>query len=429
MGVPRGSWAVALPVVWLATELPIATAHGAVAGRPKPEVRRGSILAAPQTARWAVHWPNALPVAIAPRRTMSFATSGSYQRPIIGGEPSTGATDEAVVALTIAGQVYCTGTLVAPRLVVTAGHCVDASNGPLTDVRVFFGATLASGGSPSLPGGGGQGVFIPVVGGGPHPQFDDTTYDNDIGVLRLAMDGPATVASLPADPPSPLTVGLPLRLVGYGVTTAADRDSRASAGLRRTVATTVTGVDVRTIAYGTSSENTCYGDSGGPSFAVDEVGVERLVGVTSTGDADCSVFGVNTRVDAFLAGYLRPLLPAVREPSCSGGDECVERCRYPDPDCPARCALDELCETRCAADPDCIGVCVADGVCQSVCGPQDPDCPAALVARGGGACGVADGPRPWPTAVGLWALLVGGWAGARRRRRSRQSKVCNQAAG
>lgn len=42
---------------------------------------------------------------------------------------------------------------------------------------------------------------------------------------------------------------------------------------------------------------TCFGDSGGPSFWVDEEGNETVVAVTSTGDAQCVATGLNYRVD------------------------------------------------------------------------------------------------------------------------------------
>ena len=47
----------------------------------------------------------------------------------------------------------------------------------------------------------------------------------------------------------------------------------------------------------TGDEGTCYGDSGGPAFWVDEKGQEILVGITSWGDTPCVATGFNYRVD------------------------------------------------------------------------------------------------------------------------------------
>jgi secreted trypsin-like serine protease len=45
------------------------------------------------------------------------------------------------------------------------------------------------------------------------------------------------------------------------------------------------------------NEGTCFGDSGGPIFYVDDQGLEVLVGVTSWGDAMCMANGFYYRVD------------------------------------------------------------------------------------------------------------------------------------
>ena len=42
---------------------------------------------------------------------------------------------------------------------------------------------------------------------------------------------------------------------------------------------------------------TCFGDSGGPSYWVDDEGNEIVIAVTSTGDAQCIATGLNYRVD------------------------------------------------------------------------------------------------------------------------------------
>jgi secreted trypsin-like serine protease len=55
-----------------------------------------------------------------------------------------------------------------------------------------------------------------------------------------------------------------------------------------------TGFDVYKAVF---EGGTCFGDSGGPSFWVDDDGNEIVVAVTSTGDAQCVATGLNYRVD------------------------------------------------------------------------------------------------------------------------------------
>ena len=60
-----------------------------------------------------------------------------------------------------------------------------------------------------------------------------------------------------------------------------------------------------TFQFGSSSKNTCSGDSGGP--AIESInGVDTVVGTTSYGDQNCTQLGVDMRVDAnraFISQY------------------------------------------------------------------------------------------------------------------------------
>jgi hypothetical protein len=69
-----------------------------------------------------------------------------------------------------------------------------------------------------------------------------------------------------------------------------------------------------------SPSQPCDGDSGGPAFATIG-GVEVVVGVTSSGDAQCSQGGHDTRVDAYTS-FLSPWLRATAEGAAGPGDRC-----------------------------------------------------------------------------------------------------------
>jgi secreted trypsin-like serine protease len=55
-----------------------------------------------------------------------------------------------------------------------------------------------------------------------------------------------------------------------------------------------------TFQYAEPDTSACSGDSGGPALYRDPDGTSLVVGVTSYGDATCTSYGVDTRVDVFL---------------------------------------------------------------------------------------------------------------------------------
>src|SRR5262245_46049435 len=116
---------------------------------------------------------------------------------IVGGSDDD--ADPGVVALLDHGAVACSGTLVSARAVVTAAHCLLEP--PQT---VFFGA------DPALGGGA-----VPVADVRPHPDYDEVSGANDIGMLALAGDGPAVPSAVFAGPLDDSFIGMPLRLVGF----------------------------------------------------------------------------------------------------------------------------------------------------------------------------------------------------------------------
>jgi len=67
---------------------------------------------------------------------------------IVGGQRDTVHTNVGLVRFTTAdGRFRCSGTLIAPTVVLTAGHCTE---GPATDVYVSFDTDLAL--DPLAPG-------------------------------------------------------------------------------------------------------------------------------------------------------------------------------------------------------------------------------------------------------------------------------------
>jgi V8-like Glu-specific endopeptidase len=251
--------------------------------------------------------------------------------------------DAAVVALTSAGALVCTGTLVAPRFVLTAAHCVVRS--AASEVRV--GADVDA---PAR--------VVPILGARVHPDYDPFERTNDVAIVALAEPVDDVVPATPMRAPNDaLVAGAPLRLVGFGATSGGGRPGSKHQG-----ATVIQRVSSLDFVFQGRPSQTCAGDSGGPAFVVVE-GREVLAGVTSGGDATCTEFGRDVRVDAIASTFLDQASSAVRDRRGALGDACffAEECASgacepsaDDPElrfCTARCESDRDCSngTRCTA--------------------------------------------------------------------------------
>jgi secreted trypsin-like serine protease len=203
-------------------------------------------------------------------------------------------------------QWRCSGTLIAPRLFLTAGHCVEA---PVAHVEIWFDADVESG----EPGNGwpddGE------VGGEPflHPDYDpDAFWLHDLGVVVLddAVDVPA-YGKLPALDLLDQFKRRQARdkawftAVGYGVQrafpTAAEwkeHDEKIRMVARPKliqIDTGFTGDGSLVLSNNARTGGTCFGDSGGPDFLRDSLVV---AGVTSFGQGwACGGTGGVYRVD------------------------------------------------------------------------------------------------------------------------------------
>jgi MYXO-CTERM domain-containing protein len=278
----------------------------------------------------------------------------SVQQPIVDGTTSASGAHPATVFLWLGGGL-CTGTLIAPRVVLTANHCLQG----VSAVEVYFGNDPQS----------SSGTWIPSVNLRRHPA-------TDIAVIGLARDAPTEPIALYRDPITPADVGRQTLIVGFGETGGA-----GAAGIKREGVTPIHSLQSDVVFVGQTGSKTCYGDSGGPTF-LDDRGERFLIGVTSFGTSqDCNT-GLSGQIRADLhTSWIESYLSEFADPTCGRDNQCAQGCDGPDPDCP--CAADGFCSALCknflTEDPDCVG-CAADGVCRTDCPVPDIDC-----------CGIADG--------------------------------------
>lgn len=221
-----------------------------------------------------------------------------------GGQPDEGRHPNVGALLTADDEPFCSGTLVAPRVVVTASHCVAYGAQAFGDeARVTFSASAAPGSNPTVLTGEYR----------LNPAFRPNNFQNDVSAIVL--DAPLTGVD-PAELPEQGELDdlrragdlrrAALTVVGYG-----SQQLTVAPGVGPVFAY----LDERWYAVGQFMKldktrlqmaqqqprglaGACYGDSGGPTFLGegDDEGT-TVLGVTSSGDAPCLAVNVVSRAD------------------------------------------------------------------------------------------------------------------------------------
>lgn len=221
-------------------------------------------------------------------------------QPVIGGAAAPAGKWPDTAAILWSGEQACTGTLIAPNLVVTAGHCVL---GGAPD-HVLVGASRLS--APE------EGQTLAIQKWVEYPS-SQSTVDAAILILAEPATGiePRAIASGWAK--LDIVNGAPVQLVGFGTI---DKDGSVSTDALMEATTTITDYNCSMSAgcstgakpdgelgAGGMGVDTCPGDSGGPVYLLTDYGT-FLTGITSRGyDTNqyaCSEGGIYERPDKIL---------------------------------------------------------------------------------------------------------------------------------
>ena len=347
--------------------------------------------------------------------------------PITNGTKVTGNEYPTTVALALPNvwgvgyRAFCTGTLISPTWVLTAGHCVyhcsddnywEYIENEIPYAKVLFGNSQSSYTSA-----------YEIAEAIPHPQFQcsPSVMRNDIALVRLKKKVPSTVAkpTLPMPPSLDVSVaevdstgGVTATTVGFGQTDYYVDDSSgvkyktthrlyAYCPLSGSRSKNCSGYYTSTRGFmyiDGSKSDTCHGDSGGPTF-INRKGTDYVAGVTSFGFGACNSISGFTIVSNYYDFISQHVTDISGTENCTNGkdDNFDGLTDCEDPQCAfvARCQVEnctngiddndnnliDCADPQCSEAPTCVPENCTNGQDDNKNGLTDCDDPQCADAR------------------------------------------------
>jgi hypothetical protein len=269
--------------------------------------------------------------------------ANAFANPIVNGELETEFPSTVALGGRFGENAFssCTGNLITPKIILSAGHCGEDL--PIELVlqfgEAFFGNSVAE--------------IDYAVGFSDlniHPDYEElegtlggSLGAYDFGLLVLQEEAPIQPTLFRTEPLSEEHIGTDLISVGFGITGADQNDS----GVKRSAALTLDELDEMFIISNSNTNannaNICSGDSGGPMFFFDEeLGEYVQWAVHSWGDQTCQITSGSTRTD-LVADWIFETIESVHGTT----DMCEINGYYDDDECTEM----DICQ---AIDPACI---------------------------------------------------------------------------
>ncbi len=215
----------------------------------------------------------ALSFAVPLNPTTPALTLGAVAPAMINGSPLWGPMYPEVVRVRSL-KTRCTAVIVGPRAILTAAHCVKATDGSFMHRGERYEVKLVA-----------------------SPHYQGERHDLALGVTDRPIAG-ATYATLG----SGVRAGDAIDMVGYGCTEpgGGGKKGELRLGTSRVVAFAKT---FFMVARAPGGGAVCYGDSGGPVF-VRKNGARRLVGIIARGDIEDTSYVISLEA-ARSRGFLK----------------------------------------------------------------------------------------------------------------------------
>ena len=245
-----------------------------------------------------------------PNAAPQVGSTSDQRSPVVGGAASSRTDWPWLVALAIhysgrAPYMYCLGTLLGPRTVLTNAVCTTPFR-DTKEIRVVTAKAYEESQDYS------KGILVSKMY--VHPSYSPATVENDIALLELKEPLPppyVTISRVRTSDPAPdalvkvaAITETQFEILEAKIPIAADEECKKAYGDRVDPSRNICA------GFAMGGADACQGAGGGPLAAIDQVGRKYQVGITSWGEG-CGKpgkYGVYTRVSAF-ADWITQTVP------------------------------------------------------------------------------------------------------------------------